>query len=51
MIRQRFSYERSGLRQNRLLTADGWVKINNKRLAHSAGIFFLSRQLSVTSRQ
>src|SRR5262252_3343644 len=33
------------------LTADHRVKINNERLAQSACVFFLSRQLSVICRQ
>jgi hypothetical protein len=34
-----------------LLTADYWFKKNNKRLAPSACLFFISRQLSDISRQ
>ena len=34
-----------------LLAADHWFKINNKRLAPGGGLFFISRQLSVISRQ
>jgi len=34
-----------------LLTTDYWRQINNKRLATSACVFVLSRQLSVISRQ
>jgi len=33
------------------LTADHRVKMNNERLAQSACVFFLSRQLSVICRQ
>jgi hypothetical protein len=34
-----------------LLTPDYWFKINDMRLAPSAGLFFISRQLSDISRQ